>query len=191
MLSHHCGSPGVLQHSFLSGDIAKAIWGSDAGTDDALCCTHACSGLSTNRRSHFQTAEQLRFAKRSNQEKATPEMAVRYADSPRRQHRKREASETRCAQTADASLSDFGTSDVAPSTGIHCNGNRNRNCNGRCAGKGNCSASREPLSGRRLLTASMLTGLVGAGAGSPTFEAALLAGDRRVRRPECWAALSL
>ena len=36
---------------------------------------------------------------------------------PRRWHRNREASETRCAQTADASLSDFGTSDVAPSTG--------------------------------------------------------------------------
>ena len=47
----------------------------------------------------------------------------------RRWHRNREASETRFAQTADASLSDFGTSDVAPSTGIHCNGNGN----GRCA----------------------------------------------------------
>ena len=58
------------------------------------------------------------FAKRSNQEKATPEMAPRYAGFPRRWHRNREASETRCAQTADASLSDFGTSDVAPSTGI-------------------------------------------------------------------------
>jgi hypothetical protein len=45
-------------------------------------------------------------------------MAVRFADSPRRWHRNREASETRFAQTADASLSDFGTSDVAPSTGI-------------------------------------------------------------------------
>ena len=33
------------------------------------------------------------FAKRSNQEKATPKMAVRYADSPRRRHRNREASE--------------------------------------------------------------------------------------------------
>ena len=89
-------------------------------------------------------------------------MAPRCAGSPRRWHRNREASETRCAQTADASLSDFGTSDVAPSTGIHCNGNRNRNCNGRCAGKGNCSARMKPLSGRRLLTASMLTVLVGA-----------------------------
>ena len=44
-------------------------------------------------------------------------MAVRYADCTRRWHRNREASETRCAQTADASLSDFGTSDVSPSTG--------------------------------------------------------------------------
>ena len=33
------------------------------------------------------------FAKRSNQEKATPEMAPRYAGSPRRWHRNREASE--------------------------------------------------------------------------------------------------
>ena len=77
------------------------------------------------------------FAKRSNQEKATPEMAPRYAGSPRRWHRNREASETRCAQTADASLSDFGTSDVAPSTGIHCNGNGN--CNGNCNGNGRCA----------------------------------------------------
>ena len=45
-------------------------------------------------------------------------MAVRYADCTRRQHRNREASETRCAQTADASLSDFGTGDVSPSNGI-------------------------------------------------------------------------
>ena len=63
-------------------------------------------------------------------------MAVRYADCTRRQHRNREASETRCAQTADASLSDFGTSDVAPSTGIYCNrngnGNRHFTCNGNC-----------------------------------------------------------
>ena len=90
-------------------------------------------------------------------------MSPRYAGSPRRWHRNREASETRCAQTADASLSDFGTSDVAPSTGIHCNGNRNGNCNcncnGRCAGKGNCSARMEPLPDRKLVTASMLIGL--------------------------------
>ena len=96
------------------------------------------------------------FAKRSRQEKATPEMPPRCAGCPRRWHRNREASETRFAQTADASLSDFGTSDVASSTGIHCNshcqgngnghfksnghcngnGNRNRNRNCRCAGNG-------------------------------------------------------
>ena len=68
-------------------------------------------------------------------------MAVRYADCTRRQHRNREASETRFAQTADASLSDFGTSDVAPSTGIHCNGNGNRNCNCNCDGDCNCNCN--------------------------------------------------
>src|SRR4051794_15804002 len=64
-------------------------------------------------------------------------MAVRYADCTRRQHRNREASETRCAQTADASLSDFGTGDVSPSNGFHCNGNGHfkskSNCNCRYA----------------------------------------------------------
>ena len=64
-------------------------------------------------------------------------MPPRCAGSPRRWHRNREASETRFAQTADASLSDFGTSDVSPSTGTHVkshvkgNGNGNGNC--RCA----------------------------------------------------------
>ncbi|SMP64520.1 hypothetical protein [Noviherbaspirillum suwonense] len=73
-------------------------------------------------------------------------MAPRCAGCTRRQHRNREASETRFAQTADASLSDFGTGDVSPSTGIHCNGNghftsnrnRNRNGNGNGNGNGNC-----------------------------------------------------
>ena len=69
-------------------------------------------------------------------------MAVRYADCTRRRHRNREASETRFAQTADASLSDFGTSDVSPSTGAHVKSNgkshvkghvkRNGNGNGNC-----------------------------------------------------------
>ena len=59
-------------------------------------------------------------------------MAVRYADCTRRQHRNREASETRCAQTADASLSDFGTGDVSPSNGFHCNGNGHFKNNGNC-----------------------------------------------------------
>src|SRR4051812_6228194 len=79
----------------------------------------------------------VKSSKRRRREKATPEMAVRYADSPRPQHRKREASETRCAQTTDASLSVSGTGDAAPSTGIYCNGNGNGNVkgnrNGRCA----------------------------------------------------------
>jgi hypothetical protein len=56
-------------------------------------------------------------------------MAVRYADCTRRQHRNREASELACAQTADASLSDFGTGDVSPSTGIHFNFTSNGNGN--------------------------------------------------------------
>ena len=44
-------------------------------------------------------------------------MAVRCADCTRRGYRNREASETRFAQTADASLSDFGTRDASPSNG--------------------------------------------------------------------------
>ena len=64
-------------------------------------------------------------------------MAVRCADCTRRQHRNREASETRYAQTADASLSDFGTGDVSPSNGFHCNGNVNGNGNGHGNGNGN------------------------------------------------------
>jgi hypothetical protein len=44
-------------------------------------------------------------------------MAVRCADCTRRQHLKREASETRYAQTADASLSVSGTGDASPSNG--------------------------------------------------------------------------
>ena len=77
-------------------------------------------------------------------------MAVRYADCTRRWHRNREASETRCAQTADASFSDFGTSDVSPSTGTPtatataeptatatvAARNVKDNRNGRCAGNG-------------------------------------------------------
>src|SRR5213079_3472573 len=74
------------------------------------------------------------FAKRRRREKATPEMAVRYADCPRRWHRNREASETRCAQTADASLSDFGASDVAPSTGISLQRQRQRQRQGQGQG---------------------------------------------------------
>src|SRR4051794_30284346 len=78
---------------------------------------HVCPAGRPSRGPARQPGHFSCFAKRSNQEKATPEMAVRYADSPRRWHRNREASETRFAQTADASFSDFGTSDVAPSNG--------------------------------------------------------------------------
>ena len=67
-------------------------------------------------------------------------MAPRYTGCTRRWHRNREASETRFAQTADASLSDFGTSDVAPSTGIHVksNGNVKSKGSGNGNGNGNC-----------------------------------------------------
>src|SRR3954469_16425942 len=70
------------------------------------------AGCPSRRPGHFSC-----FAKRSNQEKATPTMAPRYAGCTRRQYRKREASETRFAQTADASLSVSGTGDVSPSNG--------------------------------------------------------------------------
>ena len=63
-------------------------------------------------------------------------MAPRCAGCTRRQHRNREASETRFAQTADASLSDFGTGDVSPSTGIHGNGSDNFISNGSDNGDG-------------------------------------------------------
>jgi hypothetical protein len=67
-------------------------------------------------------------------------MPPRCAGCPRRWHRNREASETRFAQTADASLSDFGASDVAPSTGIHVKGSVKSNCksNYKSNGNGNC-----------------------------------------------------
>src|SRR3954452_17356482 len=85
----------------------------------------------------------VKSSKRRRREKATPEMAVRYADSPRPQHRKREASETRCAQTADASFSVSGTGDAAPSTGIYCNGNGNGNGNGNRNRNGRCAERQE------------------------------------------------
>ena len=67
------------------------------------------------------------FAKRSRQEKATLRWrsALR-ADCTRRQHLKREASETRFAQTADASLSVSGTGDASPSNGISLQQQRQR-----------------------------------------------------------------
>src|SRR6478609_7874526 len=110
-------------------------------------------------------------------------MAVRYADCTRRQHRNREASETRYAQTADASLSDFGTGDVSPSNGISLQLQRplqkqlqlqlqrslrnvKRNCNGncRCAEKAN---AKEPI--------AMLTGVLRLSAAQPNTRAAAMA----------------
>ena len=64
-------------------------------------------------------------------------MSPRCAGSPRRRHRNREASETRYAQTADASLSDFGTGDVAPYTGTHVKGRDKFKSNFKCNGNGN------------------------------------------------------
>ena len=61
----------------------------------------------------------------------------------RPRHRNREASETRCAQTADASLSDFGTGDVSPSNGdslqrqLHRQPQPQRSLRG-ADGNGNC-----------------------------------------------------
>ena len=88
-------------------------------------------------------------------------MAVRCADCTRRQHRNREASETRFAQTADASFSDFGTGDVSPSNGISMQRQLQKqlqlslrgakgNGNARCAEMANAT---EPI--------AMLTGVVG------------------------------
>src|SRR5205085_3543408 len=48
MLSHLCRCPGVLQHSLLSGDIAKAIYRSDAGVAHRLRITHASRRLSAS-----------------------------------------------------------------------------------------------------------------------------------------------
>src|SRR6476661_4895593 len=98
------------------------------------------------------------FAKRSRQEKATLRWrsALR-ADCTRRQHLKREASETRFAQTADASLSVSGTGDASPSNGISLQRQlqlqlslrgATSNRNGRCAanGKSNSSQAEKALS---------------------------------------------
>src|SRR3954463_13047577 len=64
-------------------------------------------------------------------------MAVRYADCTRRQGLKREASETRCAQTADASLSVSVPGDASPSNGdsLQKPFKSNFNFNLRCAGR--------------------------------------------------------
>src|SRR4051794_9796831 len=72
-----------------------------------------CHGCKPGVRPGSRPAFLLR--QKSGAKKATPTMAVRCADCTRRQCRNREASETRYAQTADASLSDFGTGDVSPS----------------------------------------------------------------------------
>src|SRR3954452_19652732 len=66
-------------------------------------------------------------------------------DCTRRQGLKREASETRCAQTVDASLSVSVPGDASPSNGDSCQrplqlqlqlSLRGANCNCGCAGKG-------------------------------------------------------
>ena len=80
-------------------------------------------------------------------------MAVRFADCTRRWHRNREASETRCAQTADASLSDFGTSDVSPSTGTHVKNRVKSNCNGN--GNCRCAARQRQRQKQRQLQLSL------------------------------------
>jgi hypothetical protein len=93
------------------------------------------------------------FAKRSNQEKATPKMAVRLRGLPTPLAPKSGSVCNSLRSNSRRFLSDFGTSDVAPSTGIHVKSNGNvksdgnvkssvkgsGNGNGRCAGnvKGN------------------------------------------------------
>ena len=153
----------------------------------------------------------IKSSKRSNQEKATPKMAPRYAGYPRRWHRNREASElaslrqrtllfpisapatwrhqrgftatatatatsratSRATSTATSRATSRATATVAAR---NVKGNRN----GRCAGKGNCNARMEPLSGRTLLTASMLPGLVGLSAAQHS--------GRRTRQPSASTA---
>ena len=142
-------------------------------------------------------------------------MAPRYAGSPRRWHRNREASELASLRQRTLLYPISVLATCRHLTGFHCNGNgngnghftSNGNCrcaerqmqrqlslrgtsnatatvaarnvkgngNGRCAGKGNCSARREPLPGRGLLTASMLTGLVGLSAAQPNTRAVAMA----------------
>ena len=53
---------------------------------------------------------------------------------------------TRFAQTADASLSDFGTGDVAPYTGTHVKGRGNGNFKSNGNGNGNGMAVDRRLS---------------------------------------------
>ena len=121
-------------------------------------------------------------------------MSPRYAGSPRRWHRNREASElaslrqrtllypisapatwrhqrgftatatsqataTATSQATATATATVAARETATATATATVAARNGNCNGRCAGKGNRSARMKPLSGRRLLTASMLTGL--------------------------------
>ena len=140
-----------LQCHGKGGFAAKPCW----RVKQYLCPAGRPSRVSARQPSHFSC-----FAKRSNQEKATPMMAVRCADCTRRWHRNREASETRCAQTADASFSDFGTSDVSPSTGTPtatataeptatatvAARNVKDNCNCRCAER----QKQQPLSLREI-----------------------------------------
>ena len=61
-------------------------------------------------------------------------------DCTRRQDLKREASETRCAQTADASLSVSAPGDASPSNGDSLQKQRQCNCNGSCQGRSNLVA---------------------------------------------------
>ena len=103
-------APCVLQplQRQLRGCVALADEATQSVLPDGL------AGCPARQPGHFSC-----FAKRSRQEKATLRWrsALR-ADCTRRQHLKREASETRFAQTADASFSVSGTGDASPSNGI-------------------------------------------------------------------------
>ena len=98
----------ALQSHGKGGFAAKLGW----RMKQYLCPAGRPSRVSARQPTYFSCV-----AKRSRQEKATPEMPPRCAGSPRRWHRNREASETRCAQTADASLSVSVPADASPSNG--------------------------------------------------------------------------
>ena len=106
----------------LRGCLAQAGEATQSALPDGL------AGCPARRPGHFSC-----FAKRSNQEKATPEMAVRCADCPRRWHRNREASETRFADSGRFFIRFRHQRRVAINGDPHCNGNGNGNRNGRCA----------------------------------------------------------
>src|SRR5579875_3247795 len=86
----------------------------------------------------------VHFAKRSNQEKATPEIAPRCAGSPCRRCPERGAAKLatlRFAQTDAAPFPAPGIAGTAQSTGVKSNGNGNGNGNYKGKGKGTATTT--------------------------------------------------